>query len=313
MLDVRIGFLGNFRADYSSETHHAKSLGQLGHHVTRWQETQTSADEVADADIDLLVWVHTHEWRTPGIISVALHELRRRGIPSITYHLDAYMQLPQRWRRYRTDPYMLALDHFFTVDACMADWLNEHTNVTGHYLPAGVYGMECTMATPRDRFDVCFVGSKNYHPEYPMRPKLIDWLHATYGDRFRHYGNGGRPNVRGAELNQVYADARVVVGDSLILDPNYAGKYWSDRIPETLGRGGFLLHPSVYGLDEQYKDGEHLVTYTHGDFDELKWLIDFYVDEVGDRDKIRWAGHQHARENHTYVNRWATILETVFG
>ena len=31
---MRIAFLGNFLVDYTSETHHAKSLGELGHQVT---------------------------------------------------------------------------------------------------------------------------------------------------------------------------------------------------------------------------------------------------------------------------------------
>jgi hypothetical protein len=263
----------------------------------------------------MFVWIATHGWDTFGIEGV-LAKLSQRGIPTLAYHLDAFIQIPDRWAKYQHHPTMTMLDHYFTVDQCLADHLNENTSVKGHYLPPGVFGRECYMAekSVAPPFEVAFVGSKGYHDSYPMRPKLISWLQDTYGNRFAHYGGGGLPTIRGAALNQVYADAKVVVGDSYITDPNYAGKYWSDRVPESLGRGAFLLAPWVYGLDEHFTDGEHLVTYQHGNFDQLKFLIDYYLDEANtiEREQIRKAGHEHAKATATYKVRWQSILDTVF-
>lgn len=315
---MQLAFLGNWSVDYTSESHHAASLEALGHTVTRLQEPKATADEIVAAaeEAAAFIWVHTHGWETPRI-GEALAHFRQRGIPIITYHLDAYMQIPDRWARYQSDPYMLALDHFFTVDQCQADWLNANTDVRGHYLPPGVYGAECYSSDQPSAHanDVVFVGSYGYHRSYPMRPRLIDWLKQTYGPRFTHVGGGSTAGtVRGAELNALYANSKVVVGDSYICDPDYPGKYWSDRIPETLGRGGGpLLHPWVYGLDEQFVDGEHLVTYRHGDFDDLKSAIDYFLDDANteERQRIRKAGHEHVMANHTYVQRWESILDTV--
>lgn len=317
---MRVTFYGNHSVSYTSESHHCASLEALGHEVVRLQEPKVAWQQIAsEAErSDLFVWIKTHGWDTPGIENV-LDRLKRQGIPVISYHLDAYRQIPDRWKKYQSDPYMQALDHFFTVDALLADWLNENTDVKGHYLPPGVYGAECYISdqpSPHAN-DVVFVGSYGYHDSYPMRPRLVDWLKATYGPRFTHVGGGSKiGTVRGDELNRLYANSKVVVGDSFICDPNYQGKYWSDRIPESLGRGGGpLLHPWVYGLDEQFTDGEHLVTYRHGDFDDLKTSIDYFLDDsnAAEREQIRRAGHEHVKANHTYQHRWSEILDTVFG
>lgn len=306
---MRIAFLGNFRVDYTSETHHARSLESLGHQVDRLQESEARAGTVFDVarDADLFVWVHTHGWNTPGIDRV-LSTLKRRGIPTVTYHLDLWFGL-QRQRDMRRDPYW-QIGHFFSADRLMAEWLTDNTRVRGHYLPAAVFDQECERFAPAAPFDLVFVGSKNYHPEWPYRPQLINWLHDRFGARFRHYGNGGKAIIRGAELNQLYADARVVVGDSLCLRYEYPD-YWSDRVYETLGRGGFLIHPRVPGMERTFTDQKHLVFYEYGNFEQLAELIDYYLDHDVEREQIRAAGHQLVRAHHTYVDRWATILEVL--
>lgn len=178
---MRIVFYGNFQVSYSSESHHAASLEELGHTVVQLQEPSTPADQIIAeaAKSDMFAWVHTHGWNTPGMKTV-LHAIKARGVPVVTYHLDLYLGL-RRWKIYESDPYMRDIDHFFTVDRLMADWLNANTEVRGHYLPAAVFGPECYLAEPTSPHgnDVIFVGSKGYHPEWPYRPQLIEWLRAT--------------------------------------------------------------------------------------------------------------------------------------
>lgn len=316
---MRVAFYGNHSVSYSSESHHCASLEELGCEVVRLQEPKVPAAEILAEALksDLFCWIKTHGWHTDGIEQVVA-TLKRVGVPVISYHLDAYRQIPDRWARYQSDPYMQSLDWFFTVDQVLADWLNENTDVKGRYLPPGVYGAECYLSDQRSPHanDVLFCGSYGYHGAYSMRPKLIDWLHSEYGPLFTHVGgDGDTGTIRGHELNAVYANSKVIVGDSFICDPNYPGKYWSDRVPETLGRGGGpLLHPWVCGLDEQFTDGEHLVTYQWGDFDDLKVKIDYYLDDANaaERERIRLAGHEHAKATATYKMRWQSILDTVF-
>lgn len=310
---MKIAFLGNFQVDYCSEVHHAKSLEALGHEVHRIQEPQPSSETVYDVAVgcDLFVWVHTHGWTTTGMDRLLI-ELRQRGIPTLTYHLDLWMGL-QRQRDMMSDPYW-QIEHFFTCDRLMADHLNEKTPVRGHYVPAGVFGEECYLADQHDHpfgNDVIFTGQYHYHPEWPYRPQLIDWLHSTYGDRFtRIAGDTPAGTVRGHQLNYLYASSKVVVGDSLNIGFKYPD-YWSDRVYEVMGRGGFLIMPRIQGLERSFDDAIHLRYYDFGDFDQLKYLIDYYLDHDVEREAIRRAGHEEVKAKHTYVHRWQQILDTL--
>jgi hypothetical protein len=309
---MRIALLGNHAVSYSSESHHAASLESLGHTVLRFQEPQTTANTLMGMDCDAFIWTHTHGWDTPGIERVMDH-FKSRGIPVITYHLDLFLGLP-RWEHYQNDPYLRMMDHFFTVDQLMADWLNQNTATKGHFLPAGVFDQECYISDdpdPRGN-DVIFVGSYGYHPEWPWRQQLIDWLRQTYGSRFTHVGgDGDTGTVRGDDLNRIYAGSKVAVGDTLCLNFNYPF-YASDRLFEAPGRGAFQIFPRITGLDEWFAEGETIAFYDFGDFDQLEKLIDYYLEADDERERIRRAGHEHVKANHTYVHRWKTILETVF-
>ena len=308
---AKITFLGNFRVDYSSEFHHLKTLESLGHDVVKLQESEATSEDVFNNAInsDLFVWVHTHGWSTPGRLTMQdmLLELKKHKVPSMTYHLDLWLGLNRQKDLLRKPVYQF-IDHFFTVDSKMADWFNTKTSVKGHYLPAGVYDKECSYTPTTAKEEVIFVGSKTYHPEWPYRPKLINFLSQTYGARFNLYGREGRGLVRGHELNNLYASTKVVVGDTLC--PNFTyPDYWSDRIYETLGRGGFLIHPYIKGLEKEFEDKKHVVFYDYDNLDQLKKLVDYYLEHDDEREQIRKAGHELVKNNYTYKNRWQTILK----
>jgi len=307
---MRIAFLGNFAVPYSSETHHARSLETLGHEVIRLQEPSTAVSVITEQALraDAFVWIHTHGWDTPGI-DFALRAIKNAGIPTLTYHLDLWWGL-QRQKDVRSSPYW-DLDHFFTVDKKMADWLTDNTPVKGHYLPAGVFDEECFISTEPSPFanDVIFVGSRGYHPEWPWRPQLIDWLRDTYGSRFTHIGgDGDSGTLRGAALNAAYSGSKVAVGDTLCLGFDYPW-YASDRLFEAPGRGGFQIFPRIKGIPELF-DGT-MEFFNFGDFDGLKDLIDYYLEHDQPREALRTMCHEHVKTHHTYVQRWETILETI--
>jgi hypothetical protein len=307
---MRIAFLGNFAVPYSSETHHARSLETLGHKVIRLQEPSTAVSVITEQALraDAFVWIHTHGWDTPGI-DFALRAIKNAGIPTLTYHLDLWWGL-QRQKDVRSSPYW-DLDHFFTVDKKMADWLTDNTPVKGYYLPAGVFDEECFISSEPSPFanDVIFVGSRGYHPEWPWRPQLIDWLRDTYGSRFTHIGgDGDSGTLRGAALNAAYSGSKVAVGDTLCLGFDYPW-YASDRLFEAPGRGGFQIFPRIKGIPELF-DGT-MEFFTFGDFDGLKDLIDYYLEHDQGREALRTMCHEHVKTHHTYVQRWETILETI--
>ena len=87
----------------------------------------------------------------------------------------------------RDSPYF-KVDHFFTVDKLMADWLNQNTETKGSFLPASIFSKQCYIADYASEFasEVVFMGSKGYHREWDYRPRLIDWISQSYGSRFAH-------------------------------------------------------------------------------------------------------------------------------
>lgn len=311
-----ITFLGNFEVDYSSESQHAITLESMGHHVIRLQEGKASGEDVLENALqsDIFVWIHTHGWVTPGQdMGDVLDILKGYSVPTLTYHLDLWKGL-EREKDLEEDPFYKQIGHFFATDKLMCDWFNENTEVKGHYLPAGVFGKEAMMLDKSERKvpEVVFVGSKGYHPEWPYRPKLIDWLHETYADNFGHYSGEeiALGLKRGLHLNQLLADTKVVVGDSLVLNFDYP-YYWSDRVYEIMGRGGFLIMPYIKGLDDYFEDGKHLVFYEFGDFKDLKNKIDFYLENDNAREYIRKQGFELVKKKHTYDQRWEEIFKTI--
>jgi len=309
---MQIAFLGNFRVSYTSETHYAKTLESMGHRVIRMQEAEAGAAYIEQQAVhsDMFVWIHTHRWETPGIEAV-IEACRRREIPTVTYHLDLWNGLA-RWNDVRNGPYW-QLDHFFTVDRLMAEWLNNNSPVKGHFLPAGVFDQECYISNQPSRHanDVVFVGARKYHPEWPWRVTLIDFLRETYGDRFTHIGpDGDTGTVRGHNLNAAYANSKVAVGDTLCKGFDYPW-YTSDRLFEGPGRGAFQIFPRINGIEQWFTDGENIRLFEYGDLDGIKDMIDYYLDHEDEREKLRLAGHEHVKAHHTYRQRWQHILDVV--
>lgn len=314
---MRIVFIGNHSVDYSSETHHCKSLESLGHEVVKLQEGQADSDRILSEGLrsDLVVFVHTHGWVTPGMpIDKIFNFLRDAGKPVITYHLDLWLGL-ERQKDLDNDPFYKSLDYFFATDKLMCDWFNQNTNVKGRFLPAGVFDQECYIHQDYDKknfdYDVIFVGSKGYHPEYPYRPQLIDFLRETYGPRFLHIGgDGDTGTIRGDRLNRMYARSKIAVGDSLNINFSYP-YYTSDRLFESTGRGGFTIYPDIVGLNEYFNPNE-VVFYEHGNLYDLKSKIDQFLLDNHYREQIRINGHERTKREHTYKHRWQTILNEVF-
>lgn len=313
---MKLVLYGNFNVNFTSETHWANTLESMGHTVKRIQETCMPTDIVLAESLesDALIWVHTHGVNNMGSMTMSdvLKKLKKAKIPTIAYHLDLYMGL-DRWKEYEHNAYLRDVEYFFTVDKLMADWMIENTKVKAFYIPAGVYEKECVMLPQQMvRYDIVFTGSRKYHPEYPYRYQLIDFLRSTYGNMFVHIGNDGEFSCkRGLELNQIYRNAKICVGDTLNLNFNYP-YYYSDRLFEQPGRGAFQIFPNIKGIEECYKDGKEIVLYEHGNLQDLKQKIDYYLTHSEEREKIRLAGFERTKRDHTYTRRWEYILNKVF-
>lgn len=313
MKKLKIAYCGNFEPRHSTETHIARTLEEdLGHQVLRLQESKMHTDDietqVSDHRCDLFLYTRT----PPGFIGdghALLRSLADQGIPTASYHLDLYWGI-QREASILGDPFW-STKYVFTPDGASQDKFAA-AGINHFYIRPGVLRAECQDGTQREQFkaDVGFVGAlDSYHPEWlPYRQKLKQFLSQTYRG-FRHWPDN-EPAVRNEDLNDLYASVNVIVGDSLCVNFNRE-YYWSDRVYETIGRGGFLIMPKIKGLEEEFTDGETIVFFEFNDWAGLRDKIDYYLANPVERERIRKAGQEFVRKNATYTNRLAQALEII--
>lgn len=308
----------------------------MGHDVRYLQEDKldwsTVPAFVAEHGVHLLLWTRT--WPAEmAVVEPVLKELEAQGVPTISYHLDRWFGLD---RAHQVDDQPFFRTSLVVSPDNNPQWA-EH-GVNHFWLPPGVYGPECEPVPPNPRrwpYDVVFVGSHPYpHPEWQKyRSDLLAAFSKAFRGRFGILPRRGVP-IRGRDLQELYATVPVVIGDSCLAGESY--QYWSDRVPETLGRGGLLIHPEVPGMDAWYSGQrwEHgsgdlnpyaeglswppdswgdLLTYKLGDFGQAvshaKWALANPVQ----RSIIGANGRATVLARDTYAHRMGTVLAVAEG
>jgi hypothetical protein len=299
-----IAFLGNFEAQESTENMVKWALTErLNISVELLQENKVNLAAIKEAMEwnDAFLWVRTPGWLDVGNNEMIgfLEEMERKKIPTLSLHLDKFWGIPAREERIGLDAFWRA-HQVWTADGSRQKDFEERC-VRHHWMKPAISEEYCHPGRPYDHLkcDVLFVGAKDYHAEYPFRRKLVEWLAQTYGERFKHV-----TNVRGHELNNVYASAKIVVGDCIFAGTPF---YWSDRVPETIGRYGFLVHPCVEGINDRT-----MVLYNPQDLADLQLSIEH---GLGHDDYTRKMFCRDAadivRDQDTWTDRMWEILKGV--
>ena len=302
-----IAVLGNHETIFCTERELDWTLEHMGHRVIRLQENKVSALEVVQAcrerGAKLLIYVHTHGWDVRGDLHQMLSQLRQSGIKTCSFHLDRFFglnQLDQRDARVGQHAFWKT-DVVFTADGGNDEKFKER-GVNHVWMPPAICERVAVMGTAKPWYNapVAFTGADGYHPEYPFRPRMVDHLRATFGASFRIY-----QGIREQDLADLYASVRVMVGDSCFAG---ADRYWSDRVPETIGRGGFLVFPETPGLDIP-----GLVTYRPQDLDDLVAKIKYWVDDdrAAERNRRRNESRAWVLKHDTYTQRMQTLLQVM--
>ena len=317
---ITVAFLGNFRWRHCSENAFAAALRSLGATVVPLQEDKVTVGQIEDAAMaaDLLLFTRTWGCHDPEQLLKLWGRLNSEGTPTVSYHLDLYVGL-EREASIDGDPFWQT-DWVFHPDGSpdTHDTLTR-LGINHHVLPPAVAATECFAGTYRSHdfpHSVVFVGSAlpyGHATEWPFRDQMVTHLAATYPGEFGHYGPGGLRTVRNGltgdddhQLNDLYATALVTVGDC-IDRPGYV----TDRLPETLGRGGLLVFPRTPTVDAfGYEPGVHYLAYQPADLDSLDAAIETGLAlPAADQAQIRAAAIEHTAAHHTYTHRMATMLD----
>lgn len=308
---TRLAFLGNFDAPHSTENHWKHAFEQIGLEVVTAQQDRTSrsAWERLASECDLATLSTTWGWRTPAT-ERSWKRIRARGVRTFTLHLDLLLGLPREsFLLADRHPQFYGPERVWTSDGSHdEEWAR--LGIEHRWLPPAIHAPNAVMGIPREDLvcDVLFVGSvEHYHREWTRRPELIDQARARFGDRFRLVG--GADAIRGPDLSDLYASATVVLGDSLCFDLEES-RYLSDRVPETTGRGGLLVHPW-----NRASEAFVPATVSSG------WDVDDQLDKVeevlGWEPSLQAAFRLRARQTilgrHTYFHRAVDVLADLGG
>jgi len=302
---LNILYFGSFDLPYDTERYITQTLESMGHKITRKVPANLSQEE--------LTYLLSLKWDcilvSKGWFNFPIHIVNKLFEETDNLKIGWFWDLG--WGTPREA--LIHTHHLFKADLVLTSdgghrekWLN--AGINHKTLRQGIYGPEAVRGQWEDRYsyDVVFVGS-NVHDAafgWKHRDLLLGFLQTTYGPRFKWIGKG--QEIRNLELNNFYASAKVVVGDSV-----NSSNYWSNRLYETIGRGGFLVFPLVDGIEKEFTPYKHFVPYTFGDFESLKEIIDFYITHDKERNAIRDAGFEHCKANHTYEIRCKELVKHI--
>lgn len=307
-----IGNVGPKSAPFSTENHLARSFRHLGWQVIPVTEGPRCDREVRKhlASVDLVWYVRTHG---NGFGNEDARQLwadcRKRGVLTVGFHLDRFVGIKRRDAHVSREYALFDCDLVASADgddvseAAFRDAGIEHLWIA----PAIVHD-EVGVGQPEPEYagQVAWVGSANgYHREWPRRQQLSNMLDQRYGASLTRAGDGR--TVREWDLNNLYASVKVAAGDSLALAFDES-RYCSDRLFDTPGRGGVLVHPTVHDdLAAMLGDG---VVWSDG------WGIGTEVDKIDE--VLAWsperllAQRQRAVEcgaRNTYAHRVVQVLD----
>lgn len=275
---------------------------RLGWDVTHIDARGPTAEDVQllAKGADMLLWARTHGHEPAGDVAEMLRQIEDQGTVTVALHMDLYWSIGRRERNIGVDPWWSA-QHVFTADGGARDWTGR--NVNHHWCPPAVDARFFGRGSFQHRFHhaAAFVGGlvsdiHGYH-----RRSLLTWARRRYGGGFVQYGTGRR-GVWGPDLCDLYTSVGVVLGDSA-----WAPFYWSDRVPNTLGRGGLLAHPRTPGMAELGFTDDVMVLYDRFDFRGLGRRLDELSPTR--RREMTDAALTLMQERHMWTHRLQLIAE----
>ena len=174
-----------------------------------------------------------------------------------------------------------------------------------HFLPLGcqIYDREYE---EKFDFDFVFIGGVITGAGFLDRARQM-WKYRENGLKILD-GDARHPNHRAKVMKSmptIYRSSKVTLDQSHFTDIK---GYTSNRFWIVTASGGFALTKRFPDCEKFYPPGTRAYFDT---FSEAIRLMKYYLDHPAEREKIRKAGHQHAK-NHTYEKRFEIMFEKVY-
>ncbi len=155
--------------------------------------------------------------------------------------------------------------------------------------------------------DVVFMANRHTHfPLSQYRKECANKLKGNFN--FGLYGNGwpnsdGNFNHSQREEARVYRSAKIGISIS-----HYnSDRYFSDRLGRALCSGVFVLSHDYVGVEKDFKDGEHLVTFKNSQ--DLVDKCRYFLNNEAERNEIAKNGYEYAKKYLSYERMVDEILK----
>ncbi|MFQ5330078.1 MAG: glycosyltransferase [Thermodesulfobacteriota bacterium] len=235
---------------------------------------------------DLFLWIETGVW-------FPMEGFRELPCPSACYLIDTHLNLAGHLELARNFDYIFLAHRQYIPDFHEAGFKNVY------WLPVAcdplIHGRGQRRRGKGEEgdklYDISFVGSLNQE----RRVKLLDRIRERYN---LHY-----ERCFLERMAEVFGQSRIVFNNAVKNDLNM-------RVFEVMAAGSMLLTDEApgSGLDEFFKDREHLVIYND---ENVLELIDYYLKNPQKLEEIAMRGESEALAHHTYDHRVDEMLASI--
>lgn len=202
---------------------------------------------------------------------------------------------------------MSEIDAMFVSNAAQNEYYKKKWEVPEcHFLPLGSPVYDPPIKKKLEH-DFIFLGSTLQGKGFQHRSKIINDFR-TEGLKIIDAPAHTKPELRAKILQQMpslYRSAKVSLDWSHFTDID---RYTSNRHWIITASGGFALTKRYPGCEEFYPEGTRAYFDTPEEALELR---DYYLANPDEREKIRKAGHEHAKL-HTYSYRFGTMFDIIY-
>jgi len=288
---MTIIYLGNFENPFSDSTEkHIKfAFEKLGHKVIPINEKDFDVEKISQLKGDLFLF-HKGGQAQGVELSDLIQLLNFITCKKVFWYFDKIWGEREMWM----ETIIPFVNHGFLTDET---WLRRHDYKNVSVIRQGIGNENVALGKPKAQYkcDIAFLGNV-----YGRRKEWVEELKKTYGSRFKVFNN-----IFGRDLYDFCASCKIILSP-LFPEDDF---YWSSRIYMILGSGGFLIHPRLEGLKEEFTEKKHFVGYKT--FPEMMEKIDYYLKNPQERKLIQIAGYKYCISHFTYLDRVKKLLEII--
>lgn len=213
------------------------------------------------------------------------------------------------------NPYMKIIniaeyDYIFNYDRYIVDELKKR-HLNAFYLPCAAAIDFYKPKKLKKEFDVSFVGSHYKDRENHMK-QLMNFDINIWGPRW--------PNIKGKLRKHVHSASSYERRYVEIMNKSKITLNWHHmqtivaanfRVFEAPACKTFLLTDHTKDMPNLFKLGKEMVCFRN--MKELKELVQYYLENEKERNKIAEAGYRRVLKEHTQHHRIKKVVKTIFG